>query len=244
MINKEWTKKLLEPVRGLESKLFTEKFVAQCIGHGADVNFMDESIRVSATQYAALCAKPSVLALVLDAGGDPDTPDWYGRPPLACLTASLISATRTQEDVLECIDLLAEHGANFNAVCSNSFEEPILHRFAQEFSPEIVRRIIEYGADPCGVDREGRTALSMCAYRADTIGVAIEILQARGLGPDDPIAGFAGKTAWDLCRGKVDHLAEVEDWAYRLKTEGVMREIEKSMDGVKPSSAKRGMSPL
>lgn len=216
------TKKLLEPVEALEKKNFTPEHVSRCLALGADPNVKART-GVSALQYACLMCDPEVLKLLLQAGGDPNAIDDYGRSPLAC--ACEVGAVTSFEQA-QCVRLLASHGADVNWFKDNHERATVLHIACENAGVEAVRALLELGADPVAKNAEGRTPLSRAMNRRDTLEPAIALLEARGIGPNDAIPGFGKKTIADFYRPFTSLANEIDRWHDRAKSKLLAGEIE------------------
>jgi ankyrin repeat protein len=132
----------------------------ELIGHGADVN---EEPRDGETvlMFASSNADPDVVKFLLSKGADANavTPDGatalhYAFDPRKALDVSRLERVATH---------LLEHDANPNALRDDGISP--LHLAAQGYAPELVRLLIDAGANLGLPDRNGNTPLMLACER-------------------------------------------------------------------------------
>ena len=160
-----------------------------------------------------LCCKPEMLAALLRAGAHVDLTDYCGRTPLAVATALSLDLHA---------ELLHSHGADpsrvrsvdrwvgqcFSASSSKLRSDLPMHAVDGEISPidqlwvcrasrlgkvETVRRLLEGGCDPNGVDYDGNTALHIAAANTDT--ELVDLLTSFGASESE--VNYSGNTPLD-----------------------------------------------
>ena len=120
-----------------------------------------------------------ILSLMLNGGADPNCVSWEGRPlHIVCRWMSY-SRERLNDysDQLESIRLLIQHGADVNSTHTNTKRQ--VHRgrnstplglvaahASSQIRTQAITLLLNAGADPGGLDDEGRQALlALCAQR-------------------------------------------------------------------------------
>ncbi|WP_159823982.1 ankyrin repeat domain-containing protein [Arthrobacter sp. 9AX] len=135
--------------------------VQELIGRGGDVNAKD-AIQDSAFLYAGAEGFNDVLRLALAAGADVAGTNRYGG-------TALIPAS--EHGHVETVQILIGAGVPVNHVNNlgwTAMQEAILLNTGGPRQQEVVRLLLEAGADPNIRDREGRTALQ----NAERLGFA------------------------------------------------------------------------
>lgn len=138
--------------------------VQELIGRGGDVNTKD-AIQDSAFLYAGAEGFNEVLRLTLDAGADVASTNRYGG-------TALIPAS--EHGHVETVRILIAAGVPVNHVNNlgwTAMQEAILLNNGGPRQQEVVRLLLDVGADPDIRDREGRTALQN-AERLGFAGIA------------------------------------------------------------------------
>ncbi len=209
-----------------DSRIFTADKVSRCLANGADPNFRWSRTGVSALHYACLCIAPDIVDMLLQAGGDVHALDDFGRTPLACVVEVSPKAQWVSRQV-HCVRSLVEHGADVSWAKQDFSGDTVLHIASEYASAQAVRLLLSFGADPVARNKEGRTPLSRAVQRTNTLEPALVLLEARGIGPDDPIPGFGGKTVGQVCRSQPELLDEIERWRVRLRAQGAALDIER-----------------
>jgi hypothetical protein len=136
------------------------KEVQQEINKGFDVNMMvgynddqrsDRSVmtEMTALHIAAACGHPNVVAVLLENGASLSTRDGRGCTPMHC-------AVRNEE--LECARLLLKAGSHTNT--ENNFHETPLDTAAFKGNVDMVRMLLEYKANACVPNSQGRFPMS------------------------------------------------------------------------------------
>ena len=121
--------------------------------HKAKVNARDAHGR-SALQEAALAGNAEALAALLSAGADVHARDTAGRTPL-------LDAARKAH--LPMLEMLVAAGADIAVIDGEGRGALALSCVAEASSPMLVRRLLELGADPELVDRNGKRAIDLAA---------------------------------------------------------------------------------
>nr|WP_306968804.1 ankyrin repeat domain-containing protein [Arthrobacter oryzae] len=145
--------------------------VAELIGRGGNVNAKD-TIQDSAFLYAGAEGFNEVLQLTLAAGADVASTNRYGG-------TALIPAS--EHGHVETVEILIAAGVPVNHVNNlgwTAMQEAILLNNGGPRQQEVVRLLLDAGADPEIRDPEGRTALQ----NADRLGFAEIAAAIRGRG--------------------------------------------------------------
>ncbi|MCE5317289.1 MAG: ankyrin repeat domain-containing protein [Parachlamydia sp.] len=132
--------------------------VRKCLSDGARAD-----VRIGKTGETAIhvsLGNPDILAVLLENGTDPEVRDFNDYTPLHGLVSG---DTQDTLRVISCIKLLLAAGASVNASCAESRNTPLHLIMIQEESASILSCLIEMGADPKIVDKEGLTALHSAA---------------------------------------------------------------------------------
>ncbi|MDQ0925073.1 ankyrin repeat protein [Pseudarthrobacter sp. W1I19] len=145
--------------------------VQELIGRGGNVNTKD-AIQDSAFLYAGAEGFNEVLRLTLDAGADVASTNRYGG-------TALIPAS--EHGHVETVRILIAAGVPVNHVNNlgwTAMQEAILLNNGGPRQQEVVRMLLDAGADPDIRDREGRTALQ----NAERLGFAeiAALVRSRG----------------------------------------------------------------
>ena len=111
---------------------------------------------------AALAGDVGVMRLLLEHGADPAIATFGGTTPLMAAAGVNWVVNQTYDEgsgaLLEAVALCAELGADVNA--KNSMGLTALHGAANRGSDDIVKFLVEHGADLDAADNEGRTPLT------------------------------------------------------------------------------------
>lgn len=111
-----------------------------------DYEYEDEDIARTPLAAAVLGEKINIVRILLEAGADPNPSVWHETPVL-------VEAARNSQ--AEIIQALITAGANVNL----GFDELPLHTAAEEGHEEVVRLLLDAGADVEGQEEDGWTAL-------------------------------------------------------------------------------------
>lgn len=121
--------------------------------HKAKVDARDARGR-SALHAACLAGHAEIVATLLAAGADAQARDDVGRTPL--LDAA-------QGGSLATIDRLAEAHADIAAADNEGRNALLCASASEQVTPALVRRLLELGADPNHLDRDGKRAIDRAA---------------------------------------------------------------------------------
>jgi ankyrin repeat protein len=145
-----------------------------------------------ALMAATLFADARTVKLLLEHGADPNRADASGATALMWAVPDV-----------EKVRLLLARGANVNARSATE-RTPLLVAAAYPGTADLLRLLLDHGADLRAQDRAGATALALAVRSADI--EVVRFLVARGLDPDAlaPAARRAGLARWD--RPTTDYL--------------------------------------
>ena len=147
--------------------------VLEMLRLGADVNTNGEWI-FPPILHAARHASPEILRVLLEHGGDPNIINQYnttddegrwlsGEPALVETAQEMIDEAEDSiclpsrnKDVLECMTLLLDHGANVDTLSPQGCTA--LHLMVKWAHPDAVRLLLARGADPTIHDTSGKNA--------------------------------------------------------------------------------------
>ena len=121
--------------------------VRQLLSQGSDPNGIDPEGR-TALMFASFNGHTEIVRLLLEAGADVRTRDAMGRTALLYASTGPFAAT---------VKLLLAHQADPNIVDHDEHFSPLMHA-AAEGQLEVVRLLLESGADPMLKDIDGETA--------------------------------------------------------------------------------------
>jgi ankyrin repeat protein len=141
---------------------------------------------------AALAGDVTVMKLLLAAGADPHIGTFHGTSPLMAAAGVnwVVAQTYTEgpAQLLEAVKLCHSLGMDVNQ--ANSMGITALHGAANRGSDDIIRYLVEQGADLTARDKEGRTALDWAKGvflathppepKPSSIALLTQLLKARG----------------------------------------------------------------
>ena len=107
----------------------------------------------SALHFSILGGDPQTITLFLEAGAPLEARDRNGLTPLQLAVSRGVAAA---------VDVLLERGAAIDATIPG-FERTVLHLAAASGQTEVVRTLLEGGADRSAGDSRGKTALALAA---------------------------------------------------------------------------------
>jgi ankyrin repeat protein len=195
----------------------TEAFVRTArilLEHGANANaYFDSNGETETVLYGAggVARNPALTRLLLEAGADANDADLEYHaaeyPDPTCLMLMVeygLDLNRTGTSLLRKLDfeepdnvrLLLEAGANPNAGLETWGKNALHQAVIRGRSIEIVRLLIDYGADIEARTREGKTAYSLAARRgrADIMDLLRERVADVQLDPIDRLLAACGRT--------------------------------------------------
>lgn len=168
--NEEQARALVEKGADVKKKLHRDVGIAILerepdVAIGADV---------SVIHCAALALLPSLIEIFIKKGVSASESNRYGMTPLHALTVQLpggpgntrvgLSSLAIAEQGKKIIAILVQHGAKIDA--QDKWGNTALH-YAAKWSPELVIALLAACADPCLVNNENKTALSLArGYQA------------------------------------------------------------------------------
>ncbi len=179
--------------------------VATLLGRGADPNETGDDDGTTALIAAAFLGHVDVVRLLVERGAEIDRPNAHGSRALgaaarnakgrviahllkagASLTAEAESGATAFMDAAigppHVVRVFLEHGVDVNAVSSKGYTA--LHCAARNdlYGPEVIRLLLDAGADPSRRDARGRTPRDLAAELGRTRNV--EVLDAAGVPGD------------------------------------------------------------
>ena len=122
----------------------------------ADVNEEDLKGAIP-LQYASQSGRPEIVALLLGAGADVNRKSHWGSSPLEL-------AVEMSSGNVEIAKLLIAAGANVNA---ESGGYSVLNIAAQDSSADVLKLLLDRGADPNHAEPRGTTAIYWAALNCD-----------------------------------------------------------------------------
>jgi ankyrin repeat protein len=144
---------------------------------GADVNALDKDHQTPLL-LAARYERSDLVRFLLEHGADPNLEGAGGKTPLHMLSGHRVSDYHRADYILVA-QLLLERGAYVNAR-DDDHQTPLLLAMQYDRS-DLVRFLLEYGADPNLEGASGKTPLHMLSdCRADCILVVAQSLLERG----------------------------------------------------------------
>ena len=160
--------------------------VVSCLSEGADPNARDED--GNRPLLRAVMSKPEVVKALLDAGADPNARDKDGRTPLHLTLLYSKPPAETLQRMLDTADrlvqrypLLAEMQRQLDDVddALNQEGPAFLHLHTAVMStPEVVKVLLDAGADPNARDKDGQTPLLWAAWFSRNQEVVQALLNA------------------------------------------------------------------
>lgn len=130
--------------------------VRDCAAQGLDFSAPLASGKVPFAKIIAVNLEPEAVAIMLQAGADPNTTDASGSTAFVDMLNFSMSE-RDDPAKLDILRLLGEAGADFSR--TDNYDQSALSFAVGSGAPETVQVLLEYGADPNGVHAYGRTAL-------------------------------------------------------------------------------------
>ena len=129
----------------------------QLIAKGADVNAKDKARHPqTVVDYAVLSGQQNLVKLLLDKGANPPPPDEEGH------TLLMTAAQHGWKTVAQ--ELVAK-GADVNAKHTTRRGQTVLDYAVLSSQPDIVRLLLDKGANPPSPDEQGRTLLMLAAQK-------------------------------------------------------------------------------
>ncbi|MGI8423968.1 MAG: ankyrin repeat domain-containing protein, partial [Chloroflexota bacterium] len=132
--------------------------VTVLLGYGADVNGRGRE-GLTALPYAVRSGNLPLLRHLLESGAGVEAGDTHGLTPLLHL-----AKTRAKLDHMAVLALLAAYGARLDA--RNEAGETMLFFYARQGDTNVVRWLLEHGADPGVVNHRGATAAMVTRHAA------------------------------------------------------------------------------
>ena len=132
--------------------------IQKLINKGADVN--RKSNGTTPMAKAAELNKVRTIALLVKNGADPSQPNDNGDIPLYL-------AVKNNYDMVSGVLLHKSQEANIDANWTNQIGEPLINIAATSGSTQIVRTLLDHGANPNGMDMMENTALNIAAEQGD-----------------------------------------------------------------------------
>lgn len=149
------------------------------IKNGANKDHKDVSGR-TALKYAAENGNKDVLDVLLKGGADPNIPDGDKRTPL------MEAAKKNNKEI---VDLLLGGKANPNVPPDKDGNTPLIEAAKhQDKTPDVIKSLLDKGADPNKTDAIGHTVLWELAKKGDS--ESVKALLAANAKPDvkDPVS--------------------------------------------------------
>ena len=212
--------------------------VEQLLQHGESAKVVDGD-GTPALMVAALFADAKTVEALLKHGADANRADGSG-----------VTALMWAVPDVEKVRVLLAHGANVNAKSATE-RTPLLVAASYPRTVDLLRLLLERGADLRAQDRTGATALALAVRSADVD--VVRFLVERGLDPNglSPAARRIGFARWDrpttdylLSKGLTatpDILVSTANWQ---PPELVGRWIESGADVNARNAAQYGRTPL
>ena len=135
------------------------------LARGADPNYTDSS---GECPLKAALFKPGCATLLLEHGADPNRP----LPDGSTLLLYIVRPRNRHQYTLKSLTLLLGHGADPNLAHATTGETPLMAAAALHI--DLVKLLLEYGADVTQVDREGKSVLDMLG-RTGKYGEMVEL---------------------------------------------------------------------
>lgn len=145
----------------LASSAMLARIAEDCAADGLDFAAELSSGKVPFHMIVATGASPEAVRIALEAGTDPNTTNQWGDPAFV----DLINFSMEKDDpvLIETLRLLGEAGADFSL--PDSHGDLALSKAAGGREIETVRVLLEYGADPNGLDTYNRTPLFQTVFK-------------------------------------------------------------------------------
>ncbi len=178
--------------------------VTAILDEGGDPNQPCDDEGTTALTVAAFQGHVGVVRLLLDRGADIDRPNKHGSRPLAAaarnarsqiitmllragasLTAEGAGATTAFMEAASgsphAVRAFLAHGVDVNAVSSKGYTALQCAAINGTHGPEVIRLLLDAGADIAFRDHQGLTARDLAVQRARVANVAVlDAAQARG----------------------------------------------------------------
>jgi len=146
--------------------------------HGVNPNAVDAD-GTPGLMAATLYAGADCIKLLLDAGANPNAANTAGATPLMWAVPDLAK-----------VKLLVSHGADVNARSTNLQRTPLLIAACHPGSVEVLRLLLDKGADLHAKDRNGASSLGLATTYAD-VGV-VRFLVDNGSNVNELASGVFG----------------------------------------------------
>ena len=198
-------------------------FTPQNNRHSADAFPIERGVEVDARKtddwtplhFAAYFGRTAVTQALLDHGASVNAKNNAGETPLYIVSRGVY---QSQDDGVCIARLLLERGGNVNAICKDQWAA--LHAASYFGKPEIVRTLLDHGANPNAKNRLGKNSLDLVSrgeYQAEEDGVRISrFLLESGVDVNAPdkdcwtplhSASYYGRP--EIARTLLDHGADV-----------------------------------
>ena len=172
------------------AKSGTASEVSAAVIAGADLNARDE-YGATPLHLAAVNPEPSVVAVLIEAGADPNARE-------AQVGATPLHAAAFYNPEPSVVAALIEAGADVDARTERG-ATPLHLAVGKNPEPSVVAALIEAGADPNAREAEvGATPLHEAAFRNPAPSVVAALIDA---GADPSARDKGGKTAFDYAKG-------------------------------------------
>lgn len=167
-----------EPINSLRfSGPALERAATECAAAGFDFSAPLPSGDVPIHELVIAGISAEAVRIALEAGADPNATDKYGSPAAVDLI-NFSSAMKDDPEKLAILRLLGQAGADFSL--PDSHGDTALARAAGGGEIEVTRILLEYGADPNGLNTYDRTPLFATVFGRCSPEIGELIIEAGG----------------------------------------------------------------
>lgn len=136
-------------------------------------------VRTTPLHAAAHRGHEMVVRVLLKNGGDAKAQNRLGETPIDLALKAWIRGTACHEGAFNCLVCMVNTTPEITVI-----DRSLLHIAARKGSDSMVRKLLELGADPNGIDEHGWTPI-LVALHCGRLTI-VEILKSHGLNPDLP----------------------------------------------------------
>ena len=166
----------------------------ECVKLMIENPYLDIDISSEDSGYTSLCVacltgNYEIVKILLDAGAEPNLPNKYYQTPLILCFSRLNEESNVYENTKICfkmVELLLEYGGDINWIVDKNKGHTLLMQFCavkldleereKRINIEVIKFLIENGADKYMVSNKGKACFALCAKHQNKEAV-LEVLK-------------------------------------------------------------------